>query len=329
MSDYLIRPTISASAHPVESGDYLIGTPATYQMRETIKSWFDLRVPGGMVYGPPRFGKTRAIRYLSFQLNEFLGGQVPIVTFIAKDHSQIQEKTFYDELLAAVGYIFTKTGSASVRRQRLVELLCGLCTEDKTRRLIVFIDEAQKLEPVHYNWLVDLYNDMDSARIQPMFILVGQQELATRRNTMVATKRFQVVGRFMNNTHQFRGLTCAEDLRACLHCYDENSEFPLGSGWSFSRFFFPAAFACGWRLANSASDLWSAFMEIRRVAKLPGKREVPMSFFAMTVERTLRHCSSLEALEPMLTPAIWKESIEASGYHLVGDFISADGAADV
>jgi len=59
-----IRPNVPIGGHPVETGDYLIDTIAINEIAESIVNWIQLRVPGGIVYGAPRLGKTRAIKYI-------------------------------------------------------------------------------------------------------------------------------------------------------------------------------------------------------------------------------------------------------------------------
>lgn len=49
------------------------------------------------------------------------------------------------------------------------------------RRIMLIIDEAQRLTEYHYNWLMDIYNDLDYEKISMTVISVGQSELLARR----------------------------------------------------------------------------------------------------------------------------------------------------
>jgi hypothetical protein len=209
------------------------------------------------------------------------------------------------------------------KRRRLFEYLLSIADQHPHKRLLIFLDEAQNLQDQHYLWLIDLYNDLDGARIRPTFIMVGQRELAYRHNAMIHAKRYQIIGRFMVNTHQFRGLTSSHDIEVCLHGYDDNTEYPRNSGWSFTRFYFPIAYAHGWRIVSQADTIWQAFIEVKMKEKIPGDSELPMQFFASTVEYIFRKHSNLKDIEPHLSLNIWKEAVEKSGYPLSNDFILA------
>lgn len=325
---YFIRPNIPMESHPIETGDYIIGTPATYGMFLTISEWIEIRQPGGLVFGPPRFGKTRAITYVAKQLEAKFEGHLPIVVFLCREHKYPNENVFFEEFLTTLGHGFSARGKSVEKRGRLSEYLRCMAADNPHRRLVIFLDEAQNLQPQHYKWLVDIYNDLDMSRVRPTFILVGQKELVARRKAFVIAKRFQLVGRFMVNTHQFPGLRSPEHIRVCLHGYDDNSDHPAGSGWSFTRFFFPTAYVHGWRLVNQAEAIWQAFMEVKKKAKLPGEDELPMQFFSRSVEYVMRKYGNLTDPEPHLSVQVWKEAVEISGYHLCGDFITAEGFPD-
>jgi len=51
----------------------------------------------------------------------------------------------------------------------------------------------------------------------------------------------------MVNQFCFHGILSAADVGTCLHGYDEESEHPADSGWSLTRYYFPAAFESGFR----------------------------------------------------------------------------------
>ena len=54
------RP-IARDLHPLEVGNYRIGTPAIEAFYELVKSCMDHKITGALIYGPSRIGKTRAI----------------------------------------------------------------------------------------------------------------------------------------------------------------------------------------------------------------------------------------------------------------------------
>lgn len=316
-----VRPLVTAGSHPVETGRYVIATPAVCQLYDAVKQWIANRVPGGMIYGKQRFGKTRAIKYLVDQLPVDFGPKLAIFALSMHDYRLPTENTFFEDMLYAVGHAFTK-GKASAKRNRLIEFLHERAAEGGSR-LIMILDEAQKLHEIQYRWLVDLHNELDERGVTVTWLLVGQNELLHQREVFVTSKRLQIIGRFMVHLYSFTGLRSIEDFKRCLECYDDGdlTDHPRGSGWSFTRYFFPAAFENGWRLATQAETLWDVFAKVRAERRLPGKAEVPMQYFVGTVDYILRTYGSLQEVPGEISINMWKEAIEISGYHEAAQYL--------
>ena len=87
-----------------------------------------------------------------------------------------------------------------------------------------------------------------------------------------------VVSRFMVHELAFHGARNAEDCATCLQGYDLQ-EFPQGSGWAHTRFFFPSAYAAGFRLADEGAAFWYAFDQAHRNTLLPQALEIGMEYF--------------------------------------------------
>lgn len=121
-------------------------------------------------------------------------------------------------------------------------------------RVSFFIDDAQRLVEIHYDWLMDLYNDLDHYGITLTTILVGQKELVHQRSAFISGDKFQIVGRFMSHEYQFKGIENLNNLRICLTGYDDYCEYPTNSNWSFTKYFFSESFTRGYRLHHSAEE---------------------------------------------------------------------------
>lgn len=202
----------------------------------------------------------------------------------------------------------------SAKRQRLNEYLIEKVERSNQNRLILFIDEAQKLHEPHYRWLIDIHNELDSHNIVLIVLLVGQEELGHQLTAFQAADKTQIVGRFMVQRFTFRGMRSAKDLEICLGNYDRGSEYPPGSKCSFTRYYFPEAFDSGFRLASYAEILWQAFREVREAEHLPITTEIPMQYFCRTVEYVLARFGTLESLTRDLSLNQWKQAIKQSGY---------------
>ena len=111
----------------------------------------------------------------------------------------------------------------------------------------------------------------------------------------------------------FRGARNAEDCATCLQGYDLQ-EFPASSGWTHTRFFFPMAYAAGFRLATEGAALWYAFDQAHRSTLWPEALEIGMEYFTAAVEQLmLTHSHNDEArFRPSIE--LWTQAVMASGY---------------
>lgn len=65
--------------HPINTGQYAIFTPAVDAFAAKLGDWIDSNISGAYVYGPSRFGKTRALTWhLRKLLEERFGSSVPL-----------------------------------------------------------------------------------------------------------------------------------------------------------------------------------------------------------------------------------------------------------
>ena len=309
-----VRPNVPAGGHPIETTRYILPTPSIDTSYNAVIQWIENRAPGGMIYGKPRLGKTRAIQYLSRLLVEKFGGNLPVIIVLCRDYKVPTESTFFEDLLRAAGHALYKSGNAASKRDRLIEYLSEKVEFSFQNRLVLFIDEAQKLHEQQFKWLIDLHNELDARDVAAIVILVGQDELIHQYSAFQLTKKTQIIGRFMVHQLQFHGLKGIRDIKKCLKAYDVDSEYPVGSGWSFTRYFFPAVFNSGFGLASYANSLWEAFRLTKDECGLLGNHEIPMQYFCRTVEFVLRHYGTHEEVSSEISIEMWKEAIKASGY---------------
>jgi hypothetical protein len=89
----------------------------------------------------------------------------------------------------------------------------------------------------------------------------------------------------------FHGVRNAEDVATCLLGYDETT-YPQGNDWPFTRFYLPQVFDSGYRLTDDAHVLWRAFEEAHNKACLPGRLEISMESFVRAVEIGLERASA-------------------------------------
>ena len=270
-------------------------------MIETIGNWIDQRVTGGYIYGPSRFGKSRAVKwFVRIVLSARFKGKLALVVWIRKDTQLMGEAEFWNMLLLAAKYEFIdpcKPKKKAVARFLFSEYLQTLARSSLCNFVVLIIDEAQRLSANELIWLMGLQNELDDEGIRLTLVQIGSHELGYVPDYLARTGYAHVTARFFAQDAAFHGLRGVEELRYVLNGYDVDSEWPKNSGISFLQCFAPNSFSEGRRLASHASDLWDAFSDLRPPELTKGKMaripfELPMKHVAVTVESILKNLAA-------------------------------------
>ena len=277
-----------ARDHPVMGGHYAIFTPPINEFFGMVCEWIDSNISGGFVYGPPRQGKSRAVKYwIEHLLAERYGALLPFFHMNYKYHDRFSEVEFLAELLQACHHRFAQTGTRMTKLDRLVKLFATRARNAGSNRVVLMIDEAQNMREQSYRTLCNLQNELDELGIQLTVISVGTQDLVYQHSVFSQGGDLHLVGRFMLRQAAFRGLRCVQELAYVLNAYDMETEWPVGSGLSYTHYFFPRAFETGFRLSLFAPEMWRIYEELAP-PKLQSNLEVAMEHVAKPIETLFR-----------------------------------------
>ncbi|MGE7689831.1 AAA family ATPase [Lysinibacillus sp. NPDC097214] len=300
--------------HPVDTGKYLIATNEIDKLCYIVGNWIDNRFPGAIIHGRPRLGKTRAIKYLIKVLPKELDQNIPMFHIRCKTHKNPSEYKFFENLLEGVGHASPELGRPSEKRIRLKHFFINAAEKSKQNKIVIFIDDAQKLTAIQYDWLMDVYNELDEYGIVLTTILVGHDELIDRRKRFIKNKDFQIVGRFMSDSYQFNGVKNEEDFKILLEQYDEGTEFPVNSNVSYTHYYYRDHFENGFRLVNYAGELHGVYLELQLEKGLQENKEIPMQYITLSVEYILKTYGFFGENVQLLNKNLFKKAIINSGY---------------
>lgn len=285
--------------HPVISKEYAIFTPPMDPMIQCVGDWIDQRVTGGYIFGPPRFGKSRTVKwFLKNELETRFRVSLPMIVWIRRD-TRMTETEFWNEILIAAKYEFAdaaKQKRKSVGRYLLKEHLITLARSSRRNYVVLLIDEAQRMTLDEWMWILGLQNDLDYSGIRLTVISVGTHQIGYVPDFFAVTGNAHVSARFFSYDMPFRGLSSIDELRYVLNGYDVDSEWPDQSGVSFLQYFAEEYFRQGLRLADCAERIWNAFEALRPKEQKSNKKlkhfELPMQHVANTVESMLKSFAS-------------------------------------
>jgi len=302
------------ASHPVLRSKIRLPTPSIRTAYEVLANTAFQRAPGCCFYAHPRFGKTEGITVLADQLTQSFP-DMPIFSVSAAWHPRFSELTFMGELLTACTHVMASIGKVEQRRARLRNFMW---TQAKTRNsdlIMLFVDEAQNWHEPELTTLRDLANELAMEhKVQLIAVLFGTPELTSLRTALIQSGRIDLIGRFMIQQYEFRGVLTPEDLVIIMSFYDdaEVSEYPAGSGYSYSQFLMRQAYASGWRLQSEIETLWGQYKLAAQASG--GLNQVGMLWVADSIRRFFM--ASLEYDHPGFHGSVddWKTAVAQSGF---------------
>jgi hypothetical protein len=171
---------------------------------------------------------------------------------------------------------------------------------------VLILDEMQLLNDVDFEQLLVFHNALALQKINMTTIGFAQPEIHNVVTGMITKGQRQLIARFLTESLAFEGCSSIEEFSILLKEYDDNSEFPEGSGWSYTRFFLPIAFAQGFRLEHYARKIWK---ELLRVA---GDSVIPMEHLCLTIEYLLLMGGKLDCANFVFSEEEIAEAVDAS-----------------
>lgn len=305
------RP-IPMDEHPLRRRTYRVPTPSIAAFRALIDECLFLYISGALIHGRPRMGKSYAIEFVRRDLEQ----RFPKLSIYKMRCTRSQvpsENSFFATLLNAAKHPAQSSASKAALRGRLVHKLRQVADQRGDDRVVLFIDEAQNLREIEYEWLRDVHDELENHELRLFTFLVGQTQLLAQKSVLQAQDKEQIVARFMVEELAFRGIASGGECAAVMAAYDQG-EYPLASGWSYTRFYLPQAYSAGLRLAESAIRLWTAFEEAHINARIEGPVEIPMKYFTSAIEAALLLSAERDAPTLTFDAAFWAQMVERSRY---------------
>lgn len=188
--------------------------------------------------------------------------------------------------------------------------------EARANQLVLLIDELPRLSVDELTTLADVLNKLVREGLRCTVISFGTEQMVNLRSALQVTKRTDLVGRFLAGLTSFDGIGSQAEAATIMGQFDnpEVADYPRGSGWSFSQFFCPGAFANGWRLSNEAANCWKAFQAaaFKSDPSNISALQVGADYFTAAVEYMLMLAMDFHTLEPVFDS--WEDAVSESGF---------------
>jgi hypothetical protein len=315
--------------HPLFTHKYAVYTPPADEMIERIGDWIDDQITGAYLYGPSRLGKTVTIeRHLRMLLSDRFSYAIPMVVW-AKWSTTLTETEFWNDILKATDFAFKNNGKQRSRSDAsglFIDQLDTLARSARQDFVVLVIDEAQTMTLNDWKCVLAAQNALERRSVRLCVISVASHGIKFQPNHLARTGNSHITARFLSEGDRVRGIRSADEIGYVLRGYDEDSEWPEGSGISFTKYFASDDFERGERLANHQKEVWDAFThefptQLARNTKYPV--EIPMLHLSRLVERILRRAHKRIPWGELLNPEALQRSVRGTGYAAHMDLIAS------
>lgn len=195
------------------------------------------------------------------------------------------------------------------KKWQLKAALYALAVE--SGRFFLLIDEAQELIEAEFCWLKEIINFLCKKNIFVTVVLFGQSELKGRK-ALLKKGRSDLGARFIDKLFEFEGIKTVDDLRDFLKQCDEHSEYPEGSGFSYTEFLWPEAYRSGFRLASCADHLWTALTAITPLGK--GAQSIKMQWVAFALGEFADLTKKKDCMGFVSDQDLWHSAVKKTEY---------------
>ncbi len=320
----LVPPHIDRD-HPLVTRDYSLFTPAISEMANSMAGWLDDQVDGATIFGPSRFGKSSAVdHWLQQLLSERHGGFVPMVVWSHIDSGGAQSVgRFYANLLEASKHPMAHAVRSPLDRQRmLIERWIAMAMRGGGRFLVLVIDEAQAMTQREWIWLVELHSTLEKERIRLCVFSVASLQFFDEPLGMALSGGAHVAARFMLISKPFHGVRSVDELAFVLDGYDQGTEWPTGSGVSFTAGLAAKAWNQGFRMADQASALMAAMTDTLG-PHYNGPHEYPMKTISLASRHVLLRIAGGAGWHDVTSPSSWQSIVADSGHKALMAIVTA------
>jgi hypothetical protein len=307
--------------HPIREREYILPTPMMERTYKIIREVVWARRTGSVFYASPRTGKTRCAFGAKISLEaEFPKTFVSLLS--ARRTRQASASHMCRLILEAEHHALSSRPDAALL---FSNALADIEIKTKSKggaQFVLLIDEIQLLNQLDLEQLFCFHNALELRKIRMTTISFAQPEIVHLRSALLASHDTQIIARFLSDLVHFEGCSSMKDLTRILESYDINSEFPDGSGWSYTRFFAPIAFKNGFLLERYADTIWSELNNANS-----GAGTLPMEHTCLTVEYLLlqiwkRDCFDLTLSKKDISTAVLASGLQNFNSVMVDEYES-------
>lgn len=266
--------------HPLLRRTYTIPTPMVQSAYAVIRERVFSRRTGLVFIGDTRIGKTTcAVATRDYLLDEFPEMHVTVAS--ARTTARPTSGHVYKIILEGEDHACSGRTDPTKLMYNVVFDVCTSLQQKGGDQFVLILDEVNLLWQSDMVNLLELHNLLKLRGICMTVVSFAQPDVKDLITSLQAQEKTQVIERFFRKPIRFLGCGSEEVLKSVLDYLDEKTDWPEGSGWTYTDFFFPEAYKNKFRFGDYAGDIWS---ELRETVRPPKKIGLTMEAVVMTVE---------------------------------------------
>ncbi|WP_454742757.1 ATP-binding protein [Cupriavidus necator] len=204
-------------------------------------------------------GKTMMMRFLRETLPRDLG-DLRVIHYRRDNRDEPSLGGFFKGFLERMGHPIV-SGSPYDLSERLIRNILELALRTQWRYIVLIIDEAQAMEVSDFGFVKDLNNELEEEGIDFSFIACGEAPfLGELIKKIDPDGRNAYCDRYFRHRLRLRGYT-KDSLGELLRAVDR-TRWPGEQDQTYTEFWFPLAYATGFRLETLTTELWEAFSHV-------------------------------------------------------------------
>lgn len=311
---------MSDEPHPIFiTNGYQINTMTTTRLANFIVTNISQGHHGCSAYGGGGLGKTTAQQYLTDNASRWLVGpdKQPIgvaARMLMPSGPRRSDRAFWGVMNYRLNVSTALRVEPTLAQDRIRNFIRTRCGQARVRRMVLFIDNAQRITDGEFQYLEDLDAQLADDRLSLFLVLVRQSDAeGVDIGDDWLDRPSHTVRRWFMDTMPFQPLMGLREIAHALSRYDKSVTWPTPD-MPFTRYFAREAFDRGWTLASEAGLIVAEMKALRKAYQLPESEAWPMATFTLVVHYLLSEVAARQEGFKALTAEQVRSALLATGY---------------
>lgn len=310
--------------HPLVTKNYVALTPSMPQVLGIVMDCVMLHKTCLVFKAFPRMGKTTACNFVISALNSHPAFKDRFLTRVSADtNGDLKRRENIVKCLArSLGLRLPKRIDIGTLRVDVLNDIESTLRNRGGRHWVLFLDELQTLTIEDFEQLQYIQNVLAVANVDTTLIGFSQTQISYAIELLKKQKRAELTARFLSEVWDLPHCTDHTWMAETMKGFDEDFTYPAGSSCTYTQFFLPQAYAAGFRLASTASDIYQVMSEAAKTYNLP---LLPTAFVFEVFRLILIRSMKRDAPEFALTQKIIESATSESQLSSYADILTQSG----